>query len=819
MPHKHRFLSTLHFFAIAAAMAICIGCLHSTGAQPLPNVPSTNRSPNPKVIIKYILVGRPDDRAKQPSITTSPTQLEEERRRQSIERAIDEGNHARDANQYERAVASYERVTKELNPKDPRGYYGLGNVYSDFTCSDSALGQYREALRLQKDFHDARIALAYGYANQERYDESEQQFRNVLSTASTNTAAKIGLATVSAKRKKYDEAVNQLNLITNTQSLDGKDRALAHLALGDIYQEQKKWLEAAAEYQKTISLNPDIAVVYIKLGQTELLPAMERFTGLVVQEFTPEDRARVNKAAIQATKYVRQAIYEHNYNHPYGYLFLAIGLEYQFSFREAESNLRTYLAKVKELETQLSSLATTKTCDYGFAALYASGYRFLALLYGQEALLETDRQRLTELRNLEIENIRNVIRRKEDDAAAYSSLGRIFYLQGKYAEAIEQYNKALSLNTNESTKAMDHAALGLAYSAVGRTADSIEYLNRAIRIKPDEPLHYQQLAQIYKTQGNFDEAINNLKNAIEHEREPTAHSYYFLASAYFLRARQKGNDADYEEGIRLAGEAIKINRSYASAYLILGNIYRFYKNGTKMDEALANYELAAKYDPNNHVVYANIGDLYFGVKHNDEAAIYNFRKAIEVKPDYVDAYVQLAQVYRRKNDQASAVKQLLEAIRLDGKSLDAYSVLIDIYKSQKNYAEATTYLNKILEIAPQHFYPYKELAKISEAQQKKGDAIRYYQQAISFLKPDDTFGKELYLCRIERLRERYVDAIGCFQKLKGSTSEDPGQQAYDIGLTYVASKNKKAALAQYEQLKQSKSSLAEDLLSQINEMK
>jgi hypothetical protein len=69
------------------------------------------------------------------------------------------------------------------------------------------------------------------------------------------------------------------------------------------------------------------------------------------------------------------------------------------------------------------------------------------------------------------------------------------------------------------------------------------------------------------------------------------------------------------------------------------------------------------------------------------------------------------------------------------------------------------------------------------------------------------------------LRSRYADAIACFQKLTPPSSEDPGQQAYEIGLTYVASKNKKAARAQHEQLEKVQSALAEDLLRHINDMK
>ena len=79
--------------------------------------------------------------------------------------------------------------------------------------------------------------------------------------------------------------------------------------------------------------------------------------------------------------------------------------------------------------------------------------------------------------------------------------------------------------------------------------------------------------------------------------------------------------------------------------------------------------------------------------------------------------------------------------------------------------------------------------------------------------------KNLCLGRIARLRGRYDEAIRYFQKLPQPPTEMLGQTQYDIGLTYVASKNKKAALEQYQQLVKLKSPLAEELLKKINEMK
>jgi tetratricopeptide (TPR) repeat protein len=72
-------------------------------------------------------------------------------KQQAIERAIRLGNQARNGNDYYQALAHYQHAQK-LNPKEARAYYGLGNLYSDLNCNNSAIEAYRKALGLKEDY-------------------------------------------------------------------------------------------------------------------------------------------------------------------------------------------------------------------------------------------------------------------------------------------------------------------------------------------------------------------------------------------------------------------------------------------------------------------------------------------------------------------------------------------------------------------------------------------------------------------------------------------------------------------------------------------
>jgi tetratricopeptide (TPR) repeat protein len=238
-----------------------------------------------------------------------------------------------------------------------------------------------------------------------------------------------------------------------------------------------------------------------------------------------------------------------------------------------------------------------------------------------------------------------------------------------------------------------------------------------------------------------------------------------------------------------------------------------------VDEALANFRKAVEYEPKNILAYLMMAGVYVEMKHDDDAAIEILKRLIEANRDSAEGHLALANLYQRKKDDAEAINYLLKAIKLNAKYLQAHLNLAAIYKTQQNYPEAVKHLSSAIEIAPTDMMPYKELAKVYEDQGKTEDAVLYYEEALKRLNANNAYVKNLYLGRIARLRGRYDEAIGYFKTVQLSPSETIGQIQYDMGLTYVASKNRAAAQEQHQQLVQLKSPLADELLKKIKEMK
>lgn len=837
-----------HLFTLAAALLLG-GSLHPVLGQKVPHLESGIGRPSdpPTYLVKRAASKRPDNRPKREAgnIAQPPPEARADDKQQAIEEAIELGNQARRGADYERALTQYRMVTEDLNPREARAFYGLGNVYSDLYCNDAAIGAYLKAIEFNKNYPDALIRLGYAYINKERYDEAEEQFQAVLK--SRPVSANLGLGYVYSSKGDYQEAIDRIESVFGDKSLEDKDRPTAHFVLGAVYEQQNRRREAITQYEKAISLlrqalastdpnkpaerekalglKHDLAMIYHSLGHAQLTLAYSNQPAYGSVNKLGTDELEAFRVSVKQAVDNLDRAKEHGYNHPNLYIAQGRALALQSNYQEAVKRINSYFARVDELEGQLPPLA--KNCNSGFVLLKAEGHWWLGHFYFLQGGFEADGKKKNEFFDQAAEQFKRAISLRQDFDSAYWSLAMIYDKQKKYEEAVVQYQNAIRFGKEKTVKAHVYQELGLAYMLLKRYDEGLRNMQEAIKLDENNPALYESLASIYVSQNNIEETFKLLKKAADlrakFKLEPAADAgpYFFLGATYTIRFIQKGSEEDFDEAVKWLNQAIRINPKDSMYYQALGTTY---EKHSKLDEALANYKKAVEYDPKNTEYYFNMADVY-ALKRNYDAAIERIRQAIDLKPNYARAYQYLGIMYHRKKDSAEAVKQELKAIEVDPKNLQAYLDLGEIYKSQNNYPEAVKHLKTAIAVAPTDFIPYKELAKIFEEQQKNEDAIQYYEQAISLIDADESWAtvlawtRNIFLGRIERLRGHYDEAIAYFQKLPPPPTATPGQAQYDIGLTHVLSKNKRAALEQYQELVRLKSSFAEELLKKIKEMK
>ncbi len=108
--------------------------------------------------------------------------------------------------------------------------------------------------------------------------------------------------------------------------------------------------------------------------------------------------------------------------------------------------------------------------------------------------------------------IREMIKSEPNNTILITKLGSIYMQQGNYDEAISEYQKALSINTN-FIDAM--YGLVLVYSDCNESTKALNMLQNIRLIQPGNPDVYYNIACIYAKQNMSDKSIEWLKQSIE----------------------------------------------------------------------------------------------------------------------------------------------------------------------------------------------------------------------------------------------------------------------------------------------------------------
>ncbi len=167
-----------------------------------------------------------------------------------------------------------------------------------------------------------------------------------------------------------------------------------------------------------------------------------------------------------------------------------------------------------------------------------------------------------------------------------------------------------------------------------------------------------------------------------HCRQGWTRARFNLASFYFDSAKESENtEVNLQNAIGLYNEIERFYPDYGGVYIALGDIKTFKGFYT---EAEYYYRKAIERYPNNHILYNKYGIALASSEKFDQAEM-QFEKAIKIKSDYTDAFVNLAHMYLIRGDIDSAerilisIKNIQENIELN---LNSLIISVDILKGR-----------------------------------------------------------------------------------------------------------------------------------------
>ena len=140
----------------------------------------------------------------------------------------------------------------------------------------------------------------------------------------------------------------------------------------------------------------------------------------------------------------------------------------------------------------------------------------------------------------------------------YVGLGRLYESQNKPAEAVAQYQKALSISPSDLGAMVSLARL---YDRRGESAKAIDYYHKAIKANPKSALAHNDLGLCYARQKQYQQATESLNKAIA--LQPTNPKYRNNMATVMVELGR--TDEAYKQLAAINSEAVA---HYNLAYLL-----------------------------------------------------------------------------------------------------------------------------------------------------------------------------------------------------------------------------------------------------------
>ncbi len=306
------------------------------------------------------------------------------------------------------------------------------------------------------------------------------------------------------------------------------------------------------------------------------------------------------------------------------------------------------------------------------------------------------------------------------DKDVFFMRGRKALAEGRYAQAIENFNVLSQLDTSDYWTFFFR---GIAKYNLGDLRGAKRDFDRSVRINPvfTSGYHYRGITE--SRFGNYDAALSDFEEAIG--LRPGFIGLYFSRGVTYFLSQQ------FDKAVKDFDRYIRKEPKDPSAYLNRGASYLFLGDTLK---AMADYNKAIKLDRFDPEGYIRRGRLYASERKYD-LAIEDMDKAIGLDTTNTFAYFNRAIMYYEKADYHAALKDLDRVLKDEpGNALTLYNR--GLIKAQLGaYEEALYDMDRVLGINPDNVLAYFNRASMFIELKMYENALEDYDRAIE-LYPD-----------------------------------------------------------------------------------
>lgn len=236
------------------------------------------------------------------------------------------------------------------------------------------------------------------------------------------------------------------------------------------------------------------------------------------------------------------------------------------------------------------------------------------------------------------------------------------------------------------------------------------------------------------TQERYDEALRILQGLEERNPDYTDVAYALGAVfsvkgdsqksiEYYLKASSDGcelgtiynNVGDeymklqqYEHAKRYYMKALSMN---AEDDYTIGNLYSYFLESGHMEESVDFFRQFVEEHPYSYEGWYALADSYYSLM-MWEKAIDALQFCLAIKPDFIDASLELSDIYVCEGNYQKAVSVLHDACALTDQKAMIYYEIADIFMRQNNYETTMAYLRKAVEKDPKMSSAWMQMSRV-----------------------------------------------------------------------------------------------------------
>lgn len=174
--------------------------------------------------------------------------------------------------------------------------------------------------------------------------------------------------------------------------------------------------------------------------------------------------------------------------------------------------------------------------------------------------------------------------------------------------------------------------------------------------------------------------------------------------------------------------AVVLMTIFAILIAILG--LRTFMRGVDWESEDNLWIATGKTSPSSPNTHNNLGDVYG--RHGDkQAALREFSRAIELKPNYADGYHNLGNTYRELGQLDKAMEAYAMAAKINPHLWQSFQNMAALYFQDKQYDKALESLQQAISVNPKNINLYGNLGILYLAKGDKENARKIFTQIIS----------------------------------------------------------------------------------------